>query len=97
MEIKIEHWKCLMQTKEYQKGGFYIDQTLEKIKEKTLKGNSEDELFEEFYKINNALRYCNLEHWKISDPDIKLKYQDWAKNLSTAKSFELYYGNGVVD
>jgi hypothetical protein len=97
MEIKIEYWKSLMRSKEYQTGGYYIDQTLEKIKEETLKGNSEDELFEEFYKRNNALRYCNLECWEISDPDVKLKYQDWAKNLAPARSFELYYGNGVVD
>lgn len=97
MKIKIEYWDTLMRTKEYQKGGFYVDQTPEKVKEEIILGKTEDELFEIFYKRNNSLRYCNGSYWKFSNQSDAEKYHQWICKMPTQRSFELYYGNGVVD
>jgi hypothetical protein len=63
----------------------------------TLTAETEDALFEEFYKKNNQLRYCNGSYYKFQNPEQQKKYQEWRKNLSHSRSFNLYYGNGVVD
>jgi hypothetical protein len=62
-----------------------------------LAAETEDTLFEKFYKKNNELRYCNGSYYEFQDPEQQKKYQEWRKNLSHSRSFELYYGNGVVD
>jgi hypothetical protein len=66
-------------------------------KTETLSATTEDALFESFYKKNNSLRYCNGSYYKFEDKSVEAKYNDWRKNMSKARSFELYYGNGVVD
>jgi hypothetical protein len=63
----------------------------------TLAAETEDALFEEFYKKNNQLRYCNGSYFEFQNPEQQEKYQEWRNNLSHSRSFELYYGNGVVD
>jgi hypothetical protein len=70
-----------------------------KIKyEETLTANSEIEMFEEFYKKNNRLRYCNGSYFKFKDDEWSNKYSEWLKSDDyKKKSFNLYYGGGVVD
>jgi hypothetical protein len=54
--------------------------------------------FEQFYRLNNSLRYCNGSYYKFQDNTIEKDYKDWLKsNDYKKKSFNLYYGNGVVD
>ena len=66
--------------------------------EKTMDlSGTEDQMFEEFYKMNNTLRYCNGSHWQFIDDTQDDKYRDWVKNLDKMRHFNLYYGNGVVD
>ena len=56
-----------------------------------------DQVFEEFYKLNNSLRYCNGSYWKFEEQEKEQEYSKWRKSLSRERSFNLYYGNGVVD
>lgn len=63
-----------------------------------IKGNNEIEIFENFYKLNNNLRYCNGSYYKFQDKTWEKKYENWLKSDDyKKKSFELYYGNGIVD
>lgn len=55
-------------------------------------------LFEQFEKLNNRLRYCNGSYYKFQDKQLELKYKEWlCSDDYKAKSFNLYYGNGIVD
>ena len=58
---------------------------------------TEDDIFVEFNQLNNRLRYCNGSFYKFVLPEMQEKYIQWGKALSYGRSFELYYGNGVVD
>ena len=62
-----------------------------------IEAENEDAIFEEFYKKNNELRYCNGSYYKFTNYDDDVKYHEWRRNLSKERSFNLYYGNGVVD
>jgi len=54
--------------------------------------------FEQFYRLNNSLRYCNGNYYKFQDNIIEKDYKDWLKSDDyKKKSFNLYYGNGTVD
>jgi len=64
---------------------------------KTLIGETLDNIYEQFYKLNNSLRYCNGLYYKFVDSADEADYLKWQKNLSKEKSFNLFYGNGVVD
>lgn len=56
------------------------------------------DVFEQFYKLNNRLRYCNGAYYKFQDEEWEKKYNEWLKSDDYKnKSFQLYYGNGVVD
>lgn len=67
-------------------------------KTKEIVADTEIGLFEIFYKMNNRLRYCNGEHWVFQDKEQGSRYTEWLKSDDyKKKSFELYYGNGVVD
>jgi hypothetical protein len=56
------------------------------------------DLFEQFYKLNNQLKYCNGSHYTFKDKTLESKYKEWLKSDDyKKKSFSLYYGNGVVD
>lgn len=66
--------------------------------QKEITGSTEIEIFEEFYKLNNSLRYCNGSYYLFQDQEWENKYKEWLKSDDyKKKSFELYYGNGVVD
>jgi hypothetical protein len=63
-----------------------------------IEGIDEINLFEQFYKLNNSLRYCNGSYYKFNSPEWETKYKEWLKSDDyKSKSFNLYYGNGVVD
>ena len=62
-----------------------------------LSAETEDALFELFYEKNNRLRYCNGAYYKFVNNEDQERYQEWNKNLTHERSFNLYYGNGVVD
>jgi hypothetical protein len=67
-------------------------------KQKEIEDDTEIGLFEQFYKLNNSLRYCNGSYYKFQDKDWENKYNAWLKSDDyKKKSFNLYYGNGVVD
>jgi hypothetical protein len=62
-----------------------------------LSAETEDALFEAFYKLNNSLRYCNGSYYQFVNAVDETNYYKWRQNLSHERSFGLYYGGGVVD
>ena len=63
-----------------------------------IEGENDIEIFEKFYKLNNRLRYCNGAYYVFNESEWSDKYWEWIKSEDyKKKSFELYYGNGVVD
>jgi hypothetical protein len=67
-------------------------------KQEEIEGNNDIEIFENFYKKNNSLRYCNGSYYKFNCDKWIIKYNEWLKSDDyKKKSFNLYYGNGVVD
>lgn len=67
-------------------------------KQETIQAEDDVAIFEQFYKKNNSLRYCNGSYYKFSLKEWQDKYDAWLKSDDyKAKSFNLYYGNGVVD
>lgn len=62
-----------------------------------LSAETEDALFELFYKKNNQLKYCNGSFYQFVDNADQERYISWVQGLDHARSFNLYYGNGVVD
>ena len=60
--------------------------------------DTESEVFELFYKKNNQLKYCSGSYWKFSDQNWEQKYLNWLKSPDyKSKSWDLYYGGGIVD
>lgn len=95
---QVEYWDNLRRTKQYLTGGYYQDNTSELIRTEDINGNDDIELFEKFYKMNNSLRYCNGSYFKFKDKEWIQKYNEWLNSDDyKKKSFNLYYGNGVVD
>ena len=62
-----------------------------------IEGETEDSIFEQFYKKNNQLRYCNGSYYKFDDNEITKKYYEWVKQLSSKRGFNLYYSGSFVD
>lgn len=56
-----------------------------------------DKLFAQFYKLNRTYRYCNDIWYEFEDAEIKHKYLIWLNMLEDSRSFNLYYGDGIVD
>ena len=82
------------------KTGFrYLDTTSVMKYQKAIVGQNDIDLFEQFYKLNNSLRYCNGSYYLFDDSEYKNKYDQWLKSDDyKSKSFSLYYGkNGIVD
>jgi hypothetical protein len=66
--------------------------------QKTITGENDIEIFEQFYKENNSLRYCNGSYYTFISHEWDKKYKDWLNSDDyKRKSFNLYYGNGIVD
>ena len=65
---------------------------------KEIEFENDIDLFEKFYKLNNSLRYCNGSYYKFVDKEQEAAYYKWIKSDDyKKKSFNLFYGNGVVD
>ena len=60
-------------------------------------GETLDEVFVRMYKANNSLRYCNGHSYHFKDNAVAEQYHLWNLTMSHGRSFDLYYGNGVVD
>lgn len=68
------------------------------VSQSTIIAANEIEVFEIFYGMNNKLRYCNGSYYKFVDNDWDTMYKEWLKSDDyKQKSFQLYYGNGIVD
>jgi len=69
------------------------------VSQKIIKSDNEIDIFEQFYKLNNRLKYCNGSYYKFQNEEMKKKYLDWLKSDDyKKKSFDLYYGkNGIID
>jgi hypothetical protein len=66
--------------------------------QKTITATNDIDAFEQFYKLNNSLRYCNGSYYEFQDEEWENKYREWLHSDDyKQKSFNLYYGNGVVD
>lgn len=65
--------------------------------EKFIYDGTMDEVFERFYKANRTYRYCNGTYYKFTDKNVEHKYDLWNKSMSHSRSFDLYYGDGIVD
>ena len=64
----------------------------------TIVATNDIDVFEQFYGKNNRLRYCNGSYYKFQDKELETKYKNWLNSDDyKKKSFQLYYGNGVVD
>jgi hypothetical protein len=67
-------------------------------RQETIEADNDIEIFEQFYKKNNSLRYCNGSFYRFTSQEWQDKYNAWLQSDDyKAKSFNLYYGGGVVD
>jgi hypothetical protein len=89
MEIILDYWD----RKDYQ-----YSWESEIKKQEIIEADDDIAIFEKFYKMNNSLRYCNGSYYKFNDKQWQDRYNEWLKTDDyKSKSFNLYYGNGVVD
>lgn len=81
------------------KSGFrYLDTTPIVTSTRDLEYSDATDLFEQFHRMNNALRYCNGSRFTFQDKSLEARYRAWlGSDDFRGKSFELHYGNGVVD
>ena len=88
MKVILEYWDIVS----------YTSCHSEIKRNEEISGNTEIEIFENFYSKNNRLRYCNGSYYKFQSKEWESKYNNWLKGDDyKKKSFQLYYGNGVVD
>lgn len=67
-------------------------------RQENIEADEEIDIFEKFYKMNNSLRYCNGAYYRFSTSEWQDKYNEWLNSDDyKKKSFDLYYGGGVVD
>lgn len=67
-------------------------------RQEEIEGSNNIDIFEQFYNKNNSLRYCNGSYYEFQDKEWKQKYNEWLHSDDYKnKSFELYYGGGIVD
>jgi hypothetical protein len=86
------------QTVTTETGFMYVDPTPTFKFNEDIEAETEIELFEKFYKKNNQIRYCNGHQYKFVDSEWECKYKEWLNSDDyKSKSFNLYYGGGIVD
>jgi hypothetical protein len=94
----LDYWNPKNETIVTESGFRYLNTNSVITNTKDIEDQTEIGLFEQFYKLNNSLRYCNGSYYKFQDNQWEQKYHEWLKSDDyKAKSFNLYYGNGVVD
>ena len=63
-----------------------------------IEGENDFEIFEKFYKLNNRLKYCHGAYYAFNKTEWAKKYYEWRQSDDyKSKSFNLFYGGGVVD
>lgn len=69
------------------------------VSQKDINVSDDIDCFEQFYKLNNRLRYCHGSYYKFVDKEWENKYVEWLKSEDyKKKSFNLFYGEGgIVD
>lgn len=98
MKVTLNSWNPKNETVVTETGFRYLDTTSVITGTKEINGNNDVEIFEQFYKMNNRLRYCNGSYYTFLNIGWEIKYEVWLKSDDyKKKSFDLYYGNGVVD
>ncbi len=98
MKANLNYYDNVRETKEYPSGGYYVSSSTKLIRNIEIDGITEIDIFEKFYKLNNSLRYCNGSYYKFETKDWQDKYNEWLKSDDyKSKSFNLYYGGGIVD
>lgn len=94
----LDYWNPTNKSVVTSTGFHYLDTSSAVSGTKYIESTTEIGLFEQFYKLNNSLRYCNGSFYKFQNKEQEQKYQAWLKSDDyKKKSFSLYYGNGVVD
>jgi hypothetical protein len=94
----LNYWDEKNETVVTDNGFRYLDRTSIIKGTKEIEAMTEIGLFEQFYILNNRLRYCNGTYYKFQDVEMEQKYNEWLKSDHyKEKSFDLYYMNGVVD
>jgi len=98
LKVLLNYWDLHRETRQYESGGYYQHQESKITRTEEIEAKTDIELFEIFYKKNNSLRYCNGSYYKWAEKEMELKYSEWLKSDDyKKKSFNLFYGNGVVD
>lgn len=98
IKTKLNYWNPRNETVVTESGFRYLDTTSVITNTKDIEDTTDIGLFEQFYKLNNSLRYCNGSHYEFQDKIVEQKYKEWLKSDDyNKKSFDLYYGNGIVD
>ena len=98
INVTLDYWNPKNETVVTESGFRYLDTTSVITRTKDISDDTEIGLFEQFYKLNNSLRYCNGSHYTFQDKGWEYKYEEWLSSEDyKKKSFDLYYGNGVVD
>ena len=88
MEIVLNYWDRVS----------YTSCNSEIKRQETITATSNIDAFEQFYKLNNRLRYCNGSYYEFQDKEWQDAYREWLQSDDySSKSFNLFYGNGVVD
>ena len=70
--------------------------TVDDIEEYTIEGTF-DEIFEKVERINDRLRYCNGTYHHFKDDFVKKMHSLWYKLIPSERSFDIFYGDGIVD
>ena len=98
LKITLNYWSPRNESVVTESGFCYLDTTSVIKRKADIEDITEIGLFEQFYKLNNSLRYCNGSHYTFQDKGWEQKYKEWLKSGDyKQKSFNLYYGNGIVD
>lgn len=98
MKVILDYYNPERENKITETGFSYLSTKIVITEHKEISGKENIDIFKQFYKLNNSLRYCNNSYYKFQDKIWENKYKEWLDSDDYKKrSFELYYGNGVVD
>lgn len=98
MDIILNYFAPANNTIVTESGFRYMNTNPEYKRSETLHAQNDIDLFEQFYKKNNQLRYCNGHYYEFADASVKARYKEWLNSDDyKTKSFNLYYGGGIVD
>lgn len=97
-KVTLNYWSPKNETVVTETGFRFLDTNSVIKNTKEISDKTDIGLFEQFYKLNNQLRYCNGSYYKFQNKEWEHFYNQWLKSDDyKKKSFSLYYGNGIVD